>query len=141
MQYLNYERAKNKYLMAQDLCNDILLEKELLFQMTQPKASASDDDRVQSTIKIDNAFDDYLIAKEQRRIDERFAEAMGMLEDAKKLMRDAEGVLRGSNHPYDVIYCMAILSGRKKIKEISEKVGYSEVQVKKILRKIRNYQK
>ena len=138
MQYLNYERAKNKYLMAQDLCNDILLEKELLFQMTQPKASASDDDRVQTTIKIDNAFDDYLIAKEQRRIDERFAEAMEMLEDAKKLMRDAEDVLRQSDNTHDIIYCMAIID-KKKIRVIAEKVGYSERQIKRIIKKIRNF--
>ena len=135
MLYLDYESLKKQYLLAQDTFNAILLEKEALFQMTQPKAISIEEDKVSGGMP-ENQFDEYLIKKERNRIDERLAEAKSLLNDREQLLSRKEKDLRASSDQEDIIYCCKILDGMK-IRDISKMINYSEPQIYRILKEIR----
>ena len=66
--YVTYEEYKNQYYEVQKLYNKILEEKEKLFAKTQPRATIFNKTNVEGG-KINNSFDEYLIAKEKKQID------------------------------------------------------------------------
>ena len=82
-----------------------------------------------------NSFDDYLISKEKKRIDERLFEIKSILNDRKELLKLKETELRKSKNSVDIIYRMRFLD-HMHITNISIIVHYSESQVYRILQRI-----
>lgn len=134
MLYEEYEINKNKYYEAQKKYDEILTEKEELFVRTQPKATSYDKEVV-SGGKPSNAFDEYLIKKEKKQIDERLEEARSILEDRGKLLKLKEEELRLSNNPYDKIYYYKYVVCISPYK-MKRYVGYEVRQIYRILGKI-----
>lgn len=135
MIYLDYEMFKSKYLETQVKYNAILTEKEDLFTRTQPNAIRYDKERVQSSGGIGNGFDEYLIAKESKKIDERLEEVKSLLDDREKLLRLKEKELRLSNDKMDRIYLLRYVEGIKPHK-IAKSLNYSVSQVYRVLNQI-----
>lgn len=103
MIYISYEEYKNKYYEAQKKYDEVLCEKESLFAITQPKATTYDKELV-SGGNPSNTFDEYLIKKEAKQIDERLEEARSILKDRERLLKLKEEELKSSSHPYDKTY-------------------------------------
>lgn len=135
MHYLDYIRYKLKYSESQEAVNDILDEKTLIFQRTQPQSSISDGERVDGGTRI-NKTEEYVIALEQRHINERLAEAKALMMDRLDMLRQKETELRASTRKEDVIYVLKYLDGLN-IKDITHQVSYSEAQVYRVLKIIR----
>ena len=144
MVYLEYERLKRKFKDSQEICDSIISEKEVLFQKTQPKSPMGEYERefdkavsVGSSggIRI-NQIEEYVIALEQKQINERLSEAKAILEERKSLLMQKEDELRHSKSIYDIIYVCRVLEGMK-VKEIKRITHYSEPQIYRILKNIR----
>lgn len=135
MLFIEYEIYKRKYLDAQRLYNEILEEQEELFSQTQPNAIRYDLDKVQSSGDA-NILENYVIAKEQRRIEERLKEAKEMLEARADFLKYAEKDLRASKHIVDIVYCCRYLDNMK-VKKIMRVTNYSKAQIFRILNRIK----
>lgn len=133
--YTVYEDFKNKYLETQKKYDEILKEKEELFLRTQPKAIVYDKDKV-DTGYFYNSFDEYLIAKEKARIDERLNEVKTILDDRERLLYLKEQELRSSKNHIDQIYRMRYIDFYN-IRKIAKISCYSESQVYRILGSIK----
>ncbi len=133
--YLDYERCKMRFYESQRSYESILQEKELLFERTQPKGVNAEKDKVQTSMSND-LFDNYLIEKERKLIDERLEEARGIMDERSSLLEVKESELKKSPDPLDKIYVCRYLE-RRKVREISKRVIYSEPQVYRILKRIR----
>ena len=134
MVYIIYEDFKNKYIETQKRYDEILREKERLFSKTQPASVDYDKERV-SGGTASNPFDAYMIAKEEKHIDERLMEIRSILDDRGKLLKIKEKELRNSKALEDKIYRMRHLD-RLKVYQIAKLLNYSEPQIYRILRKI-----
>lgn len=132
--YIDYEKFKVKYHDAQHKFDEILEEKETLFSKTQPKSPNWD--KVGFSSQIHNSFDEYLISKEFKRIEERLFEVRSILEDREKLLNLKERELRLSKDHIDMIYRMRYLD-QYNISKISTNIHYSESQIYRILQNIR----
>lgn len=132
--FLDYEIYKCKYIEIQVKYNEILTEKENLFTRTQPNAIRYDKVQVQGG-NLGNGFDDYLIAKEKAKIDERLIEARQLLEDRERLLKLKEKELRASKDRLDLIYCMRYVDNKRPY-AIARSLNYSESQIYRILDKI-----
>jgi len=126
-----YEEFKNKYLDTQKKFNEILQEKEYLFAKTQPK-SPNWDKIGENGNQINNKFDDYLVAKESKRIDERLSEIKSILDDRERLLSLKEQEIRNSKNHVDKIYKMKYVD-RLNISRIVKASNYSRSQVYRIL--------
>ena len=135
MIYIEYVEYKQKYYAAQKKYNEILNEKEKLFAKTQPSAIPTDKEIV-SGGKPSNAFDNYLIAKEKKKIDERLEEANSILEDREKLLKLKEEELRHSKDWHDKIYTYYYID-KLSVTKIGMRVPYSRAQIFRILRIIK----
>lgn len=136
MIYEEYHEFKIKYYQAQKKYDEILSEKERLFIKTQPKSINLDKERVSGGM-AGNSFDEYLIAKEEKRIDEILEETKLILKDRKHLIELKEEELRSSNNIQDKIYTYRYID-KMKIHKITRLVDYSEAQIYRILRTIKN---
>lgn len=132
--FIDYEIYKCKYLEIQSKYNEILTEKENLFTKTQPNAIRYDKEHVQGGT-YGNGFDEYLIAKEHDKIDERLIEARQLLEDRERLLKLKEKELRESKDKMDLIYCMRYVDNKRPY-AIARSLNYSESQIYRILDKI-----
>lgn len=139
MLYLEYEDLKRQYKETQRQYNDILNEKEKLFQITQPQAVNTEKEKVMGG-SPENMFDQYLVLKEQQRIDERLAEVKALLMDREQLLKLKREELRQSQEPEDMVYRLRYID-RMKIEKIAKMIHYSEAQIYRILRIIRGYVK
>lgn len=139
MLYVTYEQFKVKYYETQKQYNEILNEKEQLFLKTQPKATKFDKERVTGGVST-NTFDEYLIEKEKKQIDERLEEVKIILEDRKKLLELKREELKASNNIQDKIYYYRYID-KMRVEKIGRLVGYGEAQVYRILRIIKNNMK
>lgn len=135
MVYVQYERMKLKYLIAQNNYEELVKEKEDLFAETQPKGQAYDQDRV-SGGQAGNKFDSYVIRKDETRIEERLEEARTIVKDRKLLLEMKRHELEESEDVTDKAYYLKYIK-RKKVKEISEIIGYGPAQTNRILKQIR----
>ncbi len=131
--YMDYEKFKKKYHDAQNKLDAILEEKEELFSKTQPKSTKWD--KVSFSSNSHNPFDEYLIAKDVKRIEERLYEIKSILEDREKLLSIKEHELRLSKNHVDIIYRMRFLD-EFNITKISTHIHYSESQIYRILQNI-----
>lgn len=136
MIYIEYEAYKSKYYDTQKQYNDILNEKEKLFSMTQPKTMKYDGEPVKGGVHK-NIFDEYLLLKEQKNIDQRLIEIKAILEDRENLLKLKEEELKNSSNIQDKIYVYRYIN-RMKIYKISRMVGYSEAQIYRLLRVIKS---
>lgn len=134
--YVQYEEYKNKYYEVQRKYDEILGEKEKLFVRTQPKAIKFDKEKVSGGSPV-NAFDEYLIMKEKKNIDQRLDEIKSILDDRARLVNLKEEELRASNNVQDKIYKYRYLD-RLTVEKITRLVNYSRPQVFRILKIIRN---
>ena len=135
MLYIEYEDYKRQYKETQRQYNDILNEKEKLFQITQPQAVNTEKEKVMGGSPKNN-FDQYLILKEQQRIDERLAEVKALLIDREQLLKLKRDELRQSQEPEDMVYRLRYID-RMRIEKIAKSIHYSEAQIYRILRLIR----
>lgn len=131
-----YEEYKNKYYETQREYDIILTEKEKLFRMTQPSAIKFDKEVVSGGV-ADNMFERYLILKEEKKIDQRLEEIKSILDDRERLLKLKEQELRASTDVKDKIYKYKYLD-KLKVFKIAKLVGYSEPQIYRILKTIRN---
>jgi len=133
--YEEYEKYKNKYYEVQQKYNEILNEKEELFARTQPKATQITGDKTTGG-KHTNTFDDYLIQKEKKNIDQRLEEVKSILDDRERLLKLKEQELRVSKHSHDKIYRCRYID-RLTIEKTARLSNYSRSQVFNILKEIR----
>lgn len=129
--YIVYEEFKSKYCEAQKQFNEILQEKEAIFAKTQPK-SPKWDKIDSSNVTEHNNFDNYLINKESKKIDERLAEIKAILDDRERLLKLKEKELMESRDQIDKIYKMKYIR-QISISEIIKNVNYSKSQVYRML--------
>lgn len=129
--YIEYERLKKRYLDAQKQFDDVLVEKEELFERTQPRGIKYDKDKTCAMSDI-NSFDSFLIAQEKARIDERLDIIRSILEDRSKLLELKEKELRKSRGHVDRIYCMKYFDNLY-TEKIAKSIGYSESYLYRIL--------
>ena len=130
--YLEYETFKRRLTDTQNMLDEILCEREELFAKTQPKSFDYTVERVEGG-EARNKFDEYLIAKEAKQIDERLEEAKALLEDRRQMLFEKEQELRQSRDVYDRIYRMRFVD-RLKVQRIASMVGYSEASVYRLLK-------
>ena len=136
MIYIIYEEYKNKYYETQREYDIILTEKEKLFSITQPSAVKFDKEVVSGGI-TDNTFERYLILKEEKKIDQRLEEIKSLLDDRERLLKLKEQELKTSTNIQDKIYKYRYID-KLKVYKIAKLVGYSEPQIYRILKTIRN---
>ena len=134
MVYLEYEEQKIKYLETQRKYDEVLNEKEVLFSQTQPRSVQFDKERV-SGGEPANTFDEYLIKKEKKKIDERLNEIQAILEDRAILLSIKEEELRQSKALEDRVYCCRVLD-RMRMQKIIRVLNYSEAHIYRVLRDI-----
>lgn len=131
--YVDYEDFKNKYFEVQKKYDEILREKEYLFSKTQPKAARAD--KGIAATSPTNVFDEYLIAKEKTKIDQRLEEIKAIASDRARLLKLKEIELRHSKNIWDRIYTMRYLDNLH-IQKIAFILNYSQSQVYRKLEKI-----
>lgn len=136
MIYTIYEEYKNKYYDTQREYDIILTEKEKLFMLTQPSAVKFDKEPVSGGI-TQNVFEKYLMLKEEKRIDQRLEEIKSILDDRERLLKLKEQELKDSTNIQDKIYRYRYID-KLKVYKIAKMVGYSEPQIYRILKTIRN---
>ena len=134
MLYIDHAVYLQRLHDSQKNLDKIIAEKEELFGRTQPSATDYSADRVNAT-PSSAPFDAYLIAKEKTRIDERISEAQEIVRDREKLLKLKERELRASKDTHDRIYCMRMLD-KWAAHRIADRIGYSTVQIYRILRVI-----
>lgn len=132
MLYVEYAEISAKYNAAQRAYNALIDEKETLFSMTQPGAIRYDKDRVAGG-SGKNLFDEYVIAKERSRIDERLQEQKAILDERRTLKEIKEQELRRSKHLHDRMYVYRYLD-RLTLLQIENRIPYSRVQIWRILK-------
>lgn len=136
MLYIEYQDYKNKYVEAQRKYDEILSQKEKLFSMTQPKATTFDKERVSGGVST-NTFEEYLIAKEEKKIDEQLEEIKSILDDRERLLVIKEKELRISKDWHDKIYTYYFIDKLSTYK-IEKRVPYSQKQIWNIVEKIKS---
>ena len=134
MIYFEYEYLLRKYREAQGRYDEILAEKEEIFERTQPKAIRYDRDKVTGGVPPDKNAD-YMIQSERKRIDERLQEVKNLLAERKYLLELKERDLRESKDIYDKVYTMRYLD-HIRIYKIAGACHYSEAQIYRILHEI-----
>lgn len=132
MLYLDYALYQQKYQDAVRRLDDVLSEREVLFQQTQPSATDYGKSKVSSSSN-GSPFDSYLIAKEKTKVDERIAEAEDIVKDRKKLLELKERELRASMDTHDKIYRMRFID-HWNVYRIGGRVGYSTAQIYRIIK-------
>lgn len=135
MLYADHYFIKAKYLNAQKQYDAILSEQEALFARTQPTGVNYDKERVTGG-NPSNPFDEYITAKERKRIDERLQEIKGILDGCKELLDLKERELRLSKEWDDIIYTYYFLD-RLTITQIEIRLPYSRVQIWRRLNRIK----
>lgn len=136
MLYIEYQDYKNKYAEAQKKYDEILSQKENLFSMTQPKVTTFDKERVSGGLPT-NLFEEYLIAKEEKKIDEQLTEIKSILDDRERLLLIKEKELRISKDWHDKIYTYYFIDKLSTYK-IEKRVPYSQKQIWNIVEKIKS---
>ena len=136
MIYLEYEEFRIKYLSAQRKYDEVLIEKEELFDRTQPQGVSFDKERVAGT-SDHNSFDEYLIQLERKQIDERLAEIKQIMDKRWDLLLDKEDELRASTEIMDRLYVLRFLE-HERMQKISKQIPYSESHIYRLMNQLLN---
>ena len=135
MLYKTYEEYKNKYLEAQRNYDEILSEKEELFNQTQPKSMAYDKEMVTGSVVHSDPFATYVDKMQKHKIDERLEVARSILEERRRLLILKEEELRMSKNWDDMVYVQRYLEN-KPVKIIKSRMPYARSSIYRILDKI-----
>lgn len=135
MIFLEYEKLKKQYLLMQDVCDQILREKESYFTKTQPNAIRYDKVNVKGG-KHENGFDQYLEECETHHVNERLNEAITILQARGELLKLKEEELRASKDILDVVFVMKNLDNAK-VSTIAKALDYTEGHIYRMLEKIK----
>ena len=133
--YIEYESFKRKYYEAQQNFDTILSEQEKMFSRTQPRSTDFSKEPVNGGTPS-NTFEEYMIEKEKKQIDERLNEAKLILNDRGKLVQLKLEELKESKNLYDKVY-VAWYIDKIKVFHISRNISYSERQVYRMLKDIK----
>ena len=136
MVYPEYERQKQLYRRAQARYEAVLRESESLFEQTQPRGINYADDRVRSSGCFDQ-IDRYLSEMDKKRVDVRLRSAKHILRERETALELKRRELRASTELHDQIYVMRYIEHRK-IYQIAMRTNYSESQIYRILKKIKD---
>lgn len=131
MLYLEYDNLCRRYTDIRLTWDALMEEKETLFSRTLPTAVQLDREKVSGGTP-QNAFDEYLIRKEQLHIDEQIKEAESIIESRWEMLKAKEAELRSSKNLHDRIYTMRYID-HSRVVNIARKIGYSESQIYRIL--------
>lgn len=131
MLFLDYERAKIKYYKAQMWFEEALSEQERLLTKTMPSAISYNKPNVKSSPN-GNVLDDYVIAKEEKRIDKKISRMRKLMDDREKILTVKEMELRKSHDKMDLVYVKWKIDGQSP-EEISEALHYSKSQVYRMI--------
>ena len=134
---MRYKRNRLKYEAALDFHEQLVSQREALFQRTQPQAIQIKADKIMGS-GSGNPLEDYAIRSQQ--LDERIKKAAKLVWQRRNLLKRAESDLRASKGTWDRIFVYHYLENRK-IPWIAMRMGYSERQVYRILQKIQDVSK
>lgn len=135
MLYQDYYCYWQRYREAQRIYDEILAEKEQLFELTQPQGTDYSKDRISGGERV-KVFDLYVAQKEERRLDQRLEEIKSVVTDRKELLEMKEQELRASKQWHDRIFTYYILDNLS-IRQIESRIPYSRRQIYRILDEIK----
>jgi DNA-directed RNA polymerase specialized sigma subunit len=135
MLFVEYERCKDIYIELQAKYEAVMLEKERLFTRVMPNAINYDKEDIQTSISS-NMLDEYILALERNKVDERLESIKSMLDDRQRLLSMKEQALRKSPDKYDRLYVFRYLDGMG-VKQITRRMYLSKTQVYRLLDDIR----
>jgi predicted nucleic acid-binding protein len=139
MIYLTHRKMYLQYIQAQETVQNILDEQTVLFQLTQPKSSVTDAERVSGGSNTPKA-EEYVIGMEEAHIKERLAVAKDLMYERQALLQAKETELRRSHNIYDAVYLAKWVDGYKADKMLSvlktRGFYYSRSQVYNIMKRI-----
>ena len=135
MLFLEYERAKDRLYDAQRIFEAVLLEKERLFTITQPKAITYDKDNVETSPSA-SMLDNYIIALEEKKIEEKLAPYRRLLKDRAQLLEIKERELRKSPDRHDKVYVCRFLDGMS-IRSTARHLNYYKSEIYRCLQHIK----
>jgi regulator of replication initiation timing len=135
MLYIEYERCKDIYIELQAKYEAVMLEKERLFTRVMPNAINYDKEDVQASIGS-NMLEEYILALEKNKVDERLESIKSMLEDRQRLLYMKEQALRKSPEKYDRLYVMRYMDGLS-VRQMTRRIHLSKTQIYRILDDIR----
>lgn len=131
-QYLLYREALKKV-------EDILNEYEIISAKVHPKSALAEHERefsketiLPASGKKINKTEEYVIALEQRRIEERLYSAKLILQERTELLKLKEEEIRKSKDIYNMVYTAKWIDGLKN-DAIVKQTGYSRSQVYNIV--------
>ena len=136
MVYKEYIKMKEAVRLIQEEYQSILDEEEELFLMTQPKGVRYDKEKVSGS-HDGNAFETFLIKKQERNIEERLFEVKWILAERKELLAEKERELRASQAIEDKVYVMRFIEHRR-ITKIERALHYSRAQIFRIISQIKH---
>lgn len=134
MIFIEFHKALTNYKLAVQAVEEILEEKMVLFQRTQPQSPTKDTERVDGG-QPKNKQEEYVIKLEEKRIRERLELAKELMTDRWMLLEQKELELRHSKNVKDIIYCRKILDGLD-VADIATELNYSESHVYRIVSNI-----
>ena len=138
MLYLEHRKQYLLYREASDNVERILNEYEMIAQKVQPKSSLAEHEREFSPVVVAalgqsiNKSEEYVIAMEQHKIEERLYSAKLILQERTELLRLKEEELRKSKNIYNMVYTLKWVDGLKPDAIVKE-TGYSRSQVYNII--------
>jgi DNA-directed RNA polymerase specialized sigma subunit len=135
MLFVEYERCKDIYIELQAKYESVMLEKERLFTRVMPNAINYDKEDIQTSISS-NMLDEYILALERNKVDERLESIKSMLADRQRLLTMKEQALRKSPDKNDRIYVMRYLDGMS-VRQMTRRMHLSKTQIYRILDEIR----
>lgn len=133
--YRKYLEDKNNYLKSQEFYRKLLNKKQVIFERTQPGAVKYDGEKVDGGLHI-NTWDDYI--DKTQDLDNQIIVASEIMKARKMILDMSEQDLRNSSNVLDMVFVARYLD-RKKVFQIPAIVNYSERQVRRFLRIIREY--
>lgn len=136
--YLEHRKLYIEYREAVKRVEDVLNEYEIISAKVQPKSSLAEHEREFSPVVVAafgqsiNKSEEYVIAMEQHKIEERLYSAKLILQERTELLKLKEEEIRKSKDIYNMIYVAKWIDGLKN-DAIVKQTGYSRSQVYNIV--------
>ena len=136
--YLEHRKLYLQYREAVQKVENVLNDYEIISAKVQPKSSLAEHEREFSPVVVAafgqsiNKSEEYVIAMEQHRIEERLYAAKLILQERTELLRLKEEEIRKSKDVYNMVYVAKWIDGLKP-DAIVKQTGYSRSQVYNIL--------
>lgn len=136
--YLEHRKLYLQYREAAQKVENVLNDYEIISAKVQPKSSLAEHEREFSPVVVAafgqsiNKSEEYVIAMEQHRIEERLYSAKLILQERTELLKLKEEEIRKSKDIYNMVYTAKWIDGLKP-DAIVKQTGYSRSQVYNIL--------